>query len=240
MTTTPAATILRVRRRLVDTDVDIQNLSDDTVDEAVLAALERYSQIKPGHSTVNITGDGTSFYAQSNLTGFVDEWSEIMSLEYPAEAVSSTHTPIFLDPTSDWTWYRDASTKYLWLPNHSPAATETVRVTFTIPRVLTSASNTVISSHLDAVLALSCGYCCLFLAGQKAGTSAPMVNADIANFEGAQRRYTETAREFINLFNERMGVGDKTDIKAAGVRHDWDLRGTARGKAPRLTHWGRT
>lgn len=240
MTTSPAAAIASVRSRLVDEDVTTKLLEDDNIDVAIQQAVERYSQVHPDESTVDLTGDGTSFYDLADLTGFQLGWSYITTIEYPAEAVSSTHRPEFLDETSDWRWYRDTSTNYLWLPNHTPSSSETIRVTFTIPRVLTSASDTVVAEHKDAVLALAAAYCCDFLAAKHSSVSAPLISTDVVNWQQAQRRYNAVADAFRAQFEERLGLGEKRQVKSAGLRHDWDVRGTARGLRPRLTHWGRT
>lgn len=239
-TTAPAADISRVRHRLRDEDVDNPLLGDDNIDEAIQAAVERYSQLKPDCSTVDITGNGTKFYNISNLTGFVDGWSYIEVIEYPAEAVSATHEPEFLDESSDWRWYEDASNKYLWLPNHTPASTETIRVTFTIPRVLSGSSDTLVSEHRDAVLALAASYCCEYLAAKHSSVSAPMVDASLGNWQQAEQRYIRVAKVFRAQFEERVGIGRDQQVQSAGVRHDWDVRGFRRGLRMRLTHWGRT
>lgn len=238
-TTTPADDILRVRRRLQDVDLDDHLLSDGDLDDLVQAAVERYSQLVPGLATVNITGTGSRYYDRDLLTGFVADWSRIEQVEFPARDVESSSVPQFLDIGSDIRWYRDGTDVYLYLPSHQPSASQTLRVTFTVPRSLSDASDTVVSEHKDAVLALAAAYGCMALATKMASAHEPLVSADVASFSAGQQRFLDQARAWERFFNERVGVGAKEEIKAAGVRRDWDLRGYKKGVRPRLTHAGR-
>lgn len=101
-------------------------LPEIAVDQQIEAAVERYSHDLPDEVTTDVTGDGGKYYATSNLTSFVDGFSHIVSIEYPAATIASDETPQYLEP-EDWDDdYWASSTRYLFLPNHSPAATETM------------------------------------------------------------------------------------------------------------------
>jgi hypothetical protein len=102
----------------------------------VKAAVERYSRDNPYEVTADVTGDGGNYYAiASSLSAWSEGYSQIIGIEYPAPTVANDEAPVYLDP-EDWSDdYWDASgaspVRYFYLPNHAPAATETIRVRYT-------------------------------------------------------------------------------------------------------------
>lgn len=107
---------------------------------AVQTAVAKYSIDKPDTYTTDVTGDGGRYYVVTTiLNKWVEEFSQIIRIEYPAPTIASDEVPVDLDP-EDWddSYWQEVTgtlTRYLFLPRHSPAATETFRVTFTRPYV---------------------------------------------------------------------------------------------------------
>jgi hypothetical protein len=101
---------------------------------AVRQACAMYSLDFPVEVALDVTGDAGKFYAIATaLTSWSEGHSRIVRIEYPAATVASDESPTYLEP-EDWDdayWY--SSTRYLYLPNHAPAATETMRITYTAP-----------------------------------------------------------------------------------------------------------
>lgn len=106
-------------------------------------AVARYSIDRPDLYTEDVSGDGGRYYAITNLTKFVEDFSRVVAIEYPAYAVSADHAPTMLAP-EDWddAYYTSGNTRYLRFPNHSPASTETIRVQYTYPFPWTASSTT--------------------------------------------------------------------------------------------------
>lgn len=104
----------------------------------ILAAVDHYSADNPNQVAADVTGAATRYYAiAANLTSWVEGLSRVVSIQYPAPVVASDETPVYLDD-DDWRddyWQAvsGTQTRYLYLPNHQPAATETMRVTYTCP-----------------------------------------------------------------------------------------------------------
>ena len=97
----------------------------------IKAAVEAYSYDRPDRLTADVTGDGGRYYSiTSSLSGWTEGLSRIVAIEYPAEAISSDHTPQYLDSESWRDDYYDGTTRYLFLPLHTPAGTETMRITY--------------------------------------------------------------------------------------------------------------
>lgn len=113
---------------------DNDELSQLRRDRLIKAALERYSHDAPNEVTEDITGDAGKYYGlAASLTAWVEGFSRVVAIEYPAPTVASDEAPTYLDP-EDWNDdYWDGSTRYLYLPNHAPAATEAMRVRHTAP-----------------------------------------------------------------------------------------------------------
>lgn len=107
--------------------------------QAVQAAVERYGIDSPDFYTEDVTGDGGRYYAMSNFTYWIEGFSGILSIEYPAATIASDETPIYLE-REDWEddYWAEVSTvhtRHLYLRAHAPAATETMRIKYTVPYV---------------------------------------------------------------------------------------------------------
>ena len=110
-----------------DTELDVQ-----TRNQLIKQAVSTYSQDKPDIVGFDFAGDGGKYYPLfSTLTSYVDGFSRIKTISYIAADISADELPNYLEP-GDWDedFYATAG-RFLFLPNHSPAATETVRVTHT-------------------------------------------------------------------------------------------------------------
>jgi hypothetical protein len=118
-------------------------LDEPTRNQMIKQAVIDYSRNRPDIVTEDVSGDGGKYYAiVANLASWSDEFSRISAIQYPAPILASDETPVFLKQ-DDWDQdYYEGTTRYLWLPNHAPAATETMRITYTAPYLWTAGSVT--------------------------------------------------------------------------------------------------
>lgn len=127
-------------------DAQVDNLLEGDTDiltllaryRNIISAVEKYSGDRPDEVIAEVTGDAGKYYPiATNLTAWVEGQSQITQIEYPAAAIASDETPAYLDPEDwqddFWALLSTVQTRYLWLPNHAPAATETMRITYTAP-----------------------------------------------------------------------------------------------------------
>ncbi len=115
-----------------------KEMSQINRDYQIKAAIQRYNHDVPKLEVDDVTGDGGKYYAiTTELGSWVEGESRIVQIEYPAATIASDEMPIYLED-SDWQddYWADVSgtlTRHLFLPLHAPAATETMRVSYTVP-----------------------------------------------------------------------------------------------------------
>jgi len=109
----------------------------------VKAAVERYSVDRPHIHADDVTGNATRYYELSVILGnWVEGQSRVLGIEYPAAVIASNGYPVYLEPRDWQDDYWAVDKRYLFLPNHSPAATETIRISYSVPWAWTASSTT--------------------------------------------------------------------------------------------------
>jgi hypothetical protein len=127
-------------------DVDNSEINDAGRYRQVRAAVMQYSRDFPDHDTVDVTGDGGRYYPITDLTNWIEDFSAVSLIEYPAAALESDEAPVYLD---DDQWRDDywgdvggTRTRYIYLDGASPSTSEEMRVTYTMPYTWSASSAT--------------------------------------------------------------------------------------------------
>lgn len=194
------------------------------------AAFKRYNHDRPGEDVVDISGDGGRYY-EINTTSFpewVEGFSHILLIEYPAPTIASDEPPKPLE-SDDWIDdYRDTSKRYLYLPNHSPGSGQTMRITYSFPHVFavsgedgTPLEVDIPSQDFEPVCKLAAGYCCQSLAVRYGQSMEPTIGADIINYAQKSDFYARRAKELVALYEEHLGIEE--GVAAAGVIAELDV-----------------
>lgn len=241
----PQSTVEKVRYRVADLSDSNPLASDfEIVHEAIGSALSRYSQDRPREIVADVTGNGTEFYALTGgspvLASWSDEFSRVVSIDYPASAVAVGYTPTWLDPDLDWTLYETPTIRYLRFKTHQPQATETARITYTGLHVHSTTSDTVPPADLDALCDLAAHYVCLALATKMAASQDSLIASDSQNYRDGQLRFKQQAEAWEQSYFKRMDIDPKGGAAGASATADWTRTGTTGW--PMLTHsrrWGR-
>lgn len=206
---------------------DLTELTADEVKTLVKAAVERYSKDVPADVTEDEAGDGGKYYAVTGLAAWVEGHSHVVSIEYPALAVSADTNPQALDP-EDWRDnYWVGSSRYLFFPNHAPATGENFRVTYTAPYVWTSDTTTTPTNHFYAICNLAAGLVCQAIATKYSRTNDSIISADSVGHTSRAMEFARRAREYIGLYEEQLGLGSALSdgpgfVQAAGTFVDLD------------------
>ena len=103
----------------------------------VRLAVQQYSQDRPDLYIKDVSGADTYYYAMSNLTSWVEGFSSVQAIEYPAADLSADETPQYLD-RDQWVddYWQDVSgtqTRYVRFIDVQPATGDEFRATYTIP-----------------------------------------------------------------------------------------------------------
>lgn len=224
------ATALSVFLAQVDALV---SAGDDILAEAsresmIKAALEQYNRDVPKTIAEDEAGDGGKYYvlagAGAVLANWVDGFSRIIDIEYPAVVVSEDGVPQYLEP-EDWrSDYYVGSLRYLFFPNHAPGATEAFRVTFSAPYVFANEPEDTDTPTQDffAICNLSASMVCEALAAKYSKTSDSTISADAVGHSKRGLEYAGRALEFRALYDQHVGLGDDADVLAASKFADID------------------
>lgn len=199
---------------LITADNDI--IASASRQAIVKAAVERYSNDRPREIVDEVTGDGGKYYGlSSSLSSWSDGFSRVIQIEYPAATVASDEAPSYLEP-SDWNddFWADASgtsTRYLYLPNHAPASTETMRIRYTAPYAWDDDSETETpGADFYAICNLAAGLVCQAIAAKFSQIGDSTISADATAHTTKATEYSNRAKEFIALYSEHMGLLSET------------------------------
>lgn len=222
-------------------DADIE-LDDPDIDAIVKAALERYSHDKPEETTQDFTGDGGRYYdltgASIKLSSFVDGFSSVIRVEYPAQAVSADEPPQYLDNEDFDDDYWAGGIRYLFFPNHAPASTETVRVRFTAPYTFTNGSVSTPAQDFYAISCLASAMACQTVSIRYSRSTDSTLTADSVDHLSKADQFSRRADELMRKYNEQMGFitrqgagdtagGAGTGVPAFGTFVDMDTKPAA-------------
>lgn len=238
----PTATLNKVRYRLIDVaSTNPLMVTATTLEEAVIQAVTRYSRDRPLLVVTDVTGNGTPYYpiigSGAVLSSWTDGLSRIKSVEYPAAAVSASHVPSYLVESDDWEYYVTPTITYVRFKTATPAATETLRITYSARHTHTTVTDTIKAFDLDAVCDLATFFGCMALATKAAASSDPSINADSVSHRDSQLKFKQQADAWLSSYNDRMGIKTGEGVQGASAVGDWD--GTFQTGLPFLTHWGR-
>ncbi|MCP5018912.1 MAG: hypothetical protein GY938_27090 [Ketobacter sp.] len=198
----------------------------------IKAGIERYSRDMPQITVTDVTGDGGRYYdltgGGASIASWVDGFSQVLSIEYPAITIANDETPVFLEP-EDWIDdYEANGVIYLYLPHHAPAATEAMRIRHTVPYLWTTDSISTPGDDFYAVCHLIAGLCCQAIAAKYARSMDSTITADAVDHGGRFERFSTLSGTFMKRYYEHIGVKQSaaggTDLseKPGGAFVNWD------------------
>lgn len=199
---------------LIKDDADI--LESGEIDNAILAAVKRYSIHRPQTKVYEFAGDGGYDYdlPPDWLKGF----SRITQVEYPC----AQQKPSII-PKEDWTLFLklvdSTQTRVLRFLSISPASGEYVRISYTVPHVVDDSSSTVFDIDFDAVCNLAASYCCGALSRKFAQTSEPTIAADAVNYQAKSSAYASRAKDLFKTYLDQVGI---EEVKASVGLKEFD------------------
>lgn len=194
--------------------------------DMLAAAIERYSGDSPDEVTEDITGDGGKYYLTSAIGSWDENFSHVMTIQYPAYAITADNIPQYLD-RQDWDdRYYDGITQYLFLPNHNPAATEAIRIKYSAPYTKESNSYATPIQDFHAICHLAAGLCCQAIAVKYSRTSDSTITGDSVDHASRAEMFSQRATELIDEYERHLGLlsEDESGLveRPYGEFVDWD------------------
>jgi len=151
--------------------------------------------------------------------------SNIKAADIPAPTISEDEVPQLLED-EDFEIVLVDDTEYLYLPNHRPSSTDTIRLYYPGRYVFdgTPAAADIPLGHFEAVCALGAHYVCVWLAAKYAQNIDSGLSADIADRRNQSDVYASRATNFLNEYEALLGIGEEATVAPAMKFGDMDRR----------------
>lgn len=229
-TKTKADALARVWRMIRDTgdNATAQMLTDTEIEEIIGDALQTYSLSRPRMVTADLTADGSMTQAlPSANSGWVEGFSTIRIIETPTGA----NPPNYIDPRKYVLYMAPTGTSLRWLIE-SPAASTTVRITFTSTQVYgTQVANTTAPDvDFGAICALAASLSATAISSGYARTHEPLISADSASYRTKSMEWASVAKAWREVYEKHMA----SVRRPASGEINWDSR--MAGGYAHLTH----
>ena len=196
-------------------------IGDNVIDQVVGLAVTIYSRDNPHIIVEAEVGDSGKYYPLTNLSSWENDFSTILNIDYDAGSrISSDEVPQFLsEDNGDWKYYRDASTRYFYLPHHSPNSGTTLLITYTARHTLDSTTSTIPSQHEKAVVFLSVSELCSALQFQAEKSIDPPAGAQYVSMRAKSSGFRTVGLHFQQKYIDELGG---TDIVGASAMREFD------------------
>ncbi len=215
-------------KRVEDLVKDDSNIvSPGGVTGIIDTAVQRFSRQRPRTLVSDIAGDGS--YDYDLPSGWLDGFSRILVVEYP----SGRRDPEILEEDR-YDVYRSPTGLKLRFFENTPLASETIRLTFTVPHTLGDSSTTVPTTDEAAVCFLAASLTATVISSHYAQQRDPTIRGSNINATDRSLRYQKLAKEYLGMYLAHLGIKSEIDLPAAGGVADWD-RNLSTGH-DRLTH----
>ena len=202
----------------------------DCIKEAVRSG---YSKDRPKKTVVDVTGTGAFDYAITGLTGYVEDFSTILQVEYPVDDTSQEQDLLEED---EWELYRKPAGLFLRFKETTPSTSQSFRATFTAPWEFTTSNSSeslaIPSPDIDAIANLSASFAFGRMASKFVRASDPTISADMVDRRTKSDHYRSLAKDYAKMYRDH--IGKPSESVAAGGFVDWDPR--LQTGVDRLTH----
>lgn len=189
------AYIDRLRQKLSDPP----NVEAATHEAIVQEAVRIYSRHRPQIKVEDITGTGS--FNVDLPDGFIDDFSHVVAVEYPYD--SGDQIPAYIKDT-DYLPYRTPTGFVLRMLTSTPATSEVVRLTYTLPHSLDNSSTTIPIQHEDAVMNLAAALVAEMLAAEYTEELRSPIGDITVDFQAKAEQYRLLAERYYRLF--RIGI----------------------------------
>ena len=201
----------------------VEGLSVGDRDQALAAAVTRYSQDRPLEAYESVTAVLPTHYLHLPL-GWAPNFSRITYIERP---IGET-PPRYLD-SEGWELIRTSMGLRIWLEELT-SASEIVGLIFTVPHVVDATEDTVPETDRLAVACFAASLLCEQLATLASGQGAPTIDADAVDHQNKASLYASRGKRFEQRYTDHLGLQPKRNAAAGTVvaPRERDSRGRRR------------
>jgi hypothetical protein len=195
------------------------------------AILQRYSKDSPRELVSDVAGNGTSLIATptSGSDTFEDGYSIVEQIELP---IGNVPPSLLLD--EDWQMYRTPAALKIMLIAATPAASETLRITWTARHK--SDGSTVPDADFEAVCDYAAALCYDALAGIYAQTGDATLGADTVNYRTKSQEYASLAKSARQRYFSHMNIDPAAAAQTGPAIATGSLHENMGWGGDRLTH----
>jgi len=217
-------TTVKVMIKASDSDDDLE---DNEIDDRIKAALSQYSADIPGETTEDESGDGGKYYAITDLAAWVEGFSRVLQIEYPAATIASDETPQYLAQDAYNTDYWDGATRYIYFSSVTPASGESFRVRYTTRYVFSGSPESVDipAEHFYAICTLAACKCCRAISAKFSRIGDSFVTADAGAHTTKANEFATRANDYCAEYRQLVSLpptGAATTVKAASGFTRWE------------------
>jgi hypothetical protein len=215
MAITQSDIITRVKVILQDDGKIIVDLSTETELKALISSAVGifYDKDKPYKKYKSYTGTGT--YDYTKPTDWIDGFSQIILIEYPA----GEQEPIYLQPEK-YMIYNNGTIDKIRFISDSPSASETFILTYIIPHTISSTVCTIYEGDFNAICHLVAGITLLTISNKFTESSEPTISSSAVAWRDRTERCRKAAEEQIKLYAKAMAQDE--EVKCALVIREYD------------------
>ncbi len=209
-------------------------LGESEKTKAVRKAVNTHSRYRPRQEVEDRVGTGAFDYALNDLAFWEDDFSQILSIEYPVD--DDAQEASVLTAEEDWTIYQKPETRFIRFLSATPELDVYFRVTYTARHSCEETACTVAAPDEEAVQTLAASFFCRMLAAAYAQDQDSTIAADSVDHSSKRREYETQAAKYRAEYDEHMGIGQAAAAKPASGMVDWDVNypdGTDRLTHPR-------
>ena len=209
-------------RRLVQEDPDVGQLDTADIYAFLDGAVLTYGRARPLRRAFTQAGNGTTYQWAMPATWY-EGWSQVVKVELPTgDQIAS------LLEGEDWEIFYSGTTTPLTvnfrLLQTTPSSSETLRVEYTAPHILSDATNTIQEPDQQAGAWLAAADMLLALAADAAHRQPMEPAGEIGGSPSAEQEFRRLAKDYRDKYHQHMGY-DKDGSPPAGQGFvDWDRR----------------
>ncbi len=200
-------------------------LSKSVIELGIRQALNTFSRFLPDEVIEDDVGDGGKYKDLASLASWETDFSRIVSIDLDAATrISNDEFPNFLsEDDGDWLFYSDTSIDYVFFPNHSPSANETLRFKYTRRQLLgdTNATSTVPDQYKEAIIYLTVSMVASIAQIRAEKALDPPAGAEFVTMRTKGSGFAAIRDNYYDLYIREIG-GSQDGVGAASANKNFD------------------